>query len=138
MIYWTGHIGLISSKYIVSCIVCQNNVNVLLGGSSRTKEGLPESCQIACSSAISVLEQFSRQLQEGDITVLDLEKVGKKLGQMSRLCDAAMKEGVESPLNTMRSHVQLRLAEYALYLQQHRNLNHLCQMIDHSISGKEL
>ena len=109
-------------------------------GTSKAKEGLPHKCLTACSFAISQLTAVSQQLQEGDITVMELQKIVAKEEHMKRLCNAASAE----PKNKNRSHVQvltgtlqLRLHECKSFKEQQGFLLHLCQRIHPQIEGQQ-
>ena len=110
-------------------------------GTSKAKEGLPQNCLIACSFAISQLNAVSWQLQEGDITVMELQKVLAKEEHMKRLCEAASAE----PKNEYRSLVQefsdtlqLRVQEFKSFKEQQGFLIHLCQRIYPQIEGQQI
>ena len=109
-------------------------------GTSKTREGLPRMCLDACCYADSQLEEVVRQLQQGDITVTDLEKINGHIEQMNRLCTAAQKIKceVEHTLGYVhvRQLVEMRLEEFATYQEQLGYLQHLCSKIHPRIDGE--
>ena len=100
---------------------------------------MPEICLEACSYADSQLEEVFRQLRQGDITVLHLEKIKGHLEQMDRLCLAAQKKEDKPEHTSCYVHqlVDMRLKELATYQEQQSYLQHLCSKIHPSIHGKE-
>ena len=110
-------------------------------GHSKLKDGLPEECQIACSCAISQLEEVSRQLQKGAVTILDIQKMIQKEEQMKRLCESARSqqkktdESVEITYEALISTVDQRMQELRSFKEQQGTLLHLCQSIHHEIKG---
>ena len=94
------------------------------------KEGLPENCVLACICAESQFQLISSQLNEGTITVMDLEKIQLRYEQMKRLIKAVQKAhsrcDVYHPLN-------LRLQELRVYHEQKKYLENVCQRIDGKI-----
>ena len=111
-----------------------------LGGSSKLKEGLPEECQLACSCAVSQLEEVSKQLEKGSITILDLHKIEEKQQQMKRLCESASAQQtanmpVEITYERMIFTVGQRMEEFESFKKQQGNLLHLCHNIRHEIKG---
>ena len=112
-------------------------------GTSKLKEGLPEKCQVACSCAISRLEEVFKQLQEGEITIVDLQKIKDKSEQMKRLCEAASadqkkdkrREG-EMSYDAMFEAVKQRIEEFEKFKQHKGYLLSLCQKIQPPLRGK--
>ena len=114
-------------------------------GSSKLKDGLPEKCQMACYCAISQLEEVSRQLQEGDITIFDLQKIKDGRDQMRRLCEAAAsadqkkdksdQRAGEMSYNAMFQAVRLRIEEFKRFEQQQSYLLKICQRINPQIKS---
>ena len=94
---------------------------------------------MACYCAISQLEEVSRQLQEGDITIFDLRKIKDGQQQMRRLCEAAAsadqkkdkpdQRAGEMSYDVMIQAVRLRVEEFKRFEQQQSYLLHLCQKI---------
>ena len=120
-------------------------LSLFLGGTSKAKEGLPQKCHLACFCALSQLEQVSRQLQGGDITVVDLQKIRSGQQQMERLCKAANSEqrkgdkseqkGGQLSYDALIHSVELRLEEFNTLEKQQSFLQNLCEKIHPSIKG---
>ena len=105
-------------------------------GASILKAGLPPSCQSACFCAISKLEELSKQLHTGDITILDLQKIQKSLPEMKRLCDAAEEQkSRHMSYAQMSLDLPLRIKEYDFFEKQNGILHHLCQKLSPKIKG---
>ena len=106
---------------------------------------MPQKCHIACFCALSQLEQVSRQLQRGDITVVDLQKIRTGHQQMERLCEAANSEqrkedkseqkGGQLLYDVLIHSVELRLDEFNTLEKQQGFLLNLCEKIHPSIKG---
>jgi hypothetical protein len=117
----------------------------IYSGTSKAKEGLPQKCHLACFCALSQLEQVSRQLQGGDITVVDLQKIRSGQQQMERLCKAANSEqrkgdkseqnGGQLSYDALIHSVELRLEEFNTLEKQQGFLQNLCEKIHPSIKG---
>ena len=106
------------------------------GGSSKAKDGLPDSCKVACSCAISLLEVVSQQISKGDITIEVLEKINKHLQQMERLCVSVQNETPKSVKGRVQAFVKLRLEEFEALQDQLGHLQHVCyQLANHNIIG---
>ena len=114
-------------------------------GTSKLKEGLPVKCQVACSCAISRLEEVFKQLQEGEITIVDLQKIKDKSEQMKRLCEAASadqkkdepeRRGGEMSYDAMLEAVKQRIEEFEKFKQHKDYLLSLCQKIQPPLIGK--
>ena len=100
------------------------------------KEGLHENCKLACSCAISQLDEVSRQLREGDITIEELKIIhNKHLEQMERLYEARIPKHTQAS-NLLNSVIKMRLEEYEVFQDSLGHLQHLCQMIAHDVGGK--
>lgn len=107
------------------------------------KEGLPEECQRACSCAISKLEDVTRQLQTGAITILDLQEIKREQQQMKRLCQSASAQQKEASKSvemmtyeTMVFRVAQRIQEFESFRQQQGILLNLCLKIHQEIKGR--
>ena len=109
-----------------------------IGGTSKAKDGLPDSCKEACVCAISLLEVVSHQISKGDITIEVLEKINKHLQQMERLCVSVQNETQKSVNCRMHAFVKLRLEEFEAFQEQLNHLQHVCyQLENHDIIGKQ-
>ena len=112
-----------------------------LAGSSKLKEGLPQECQMACSFAISKLDEVFRQLHMGDITIIDLQVIKKEQQQMKRLCESASTQQTEASNSVEKSYeatifaVEQRMEEFEIFREQKGILHHLCKEIHHEIKG---
>ena len=83
-------------------------------------KGLPEKCLLACSLAVTKLNEVFQKLEKREITIEELEKIKKHLEKIERLCCAAKKE-----MET----VILRLREFEAFQEKRRYLKNLCQEI---------
>ena len=113
----------------------------MLEGKSKLKEGLSEACQLACSCAVSQLEDISRKLHAGEISILDLQKIQEKQHQMNKLCEAVVQEKEEKLDEQLRKMsmvhaMKLRLEEFSSFTKQQSLLLQLCQKIDAQIKGR--
>ena len=99
---------------------------------------------MACYCAISQLEEVSRQLQEGNVTIFDLQKIKDGRDQMRRLCEAASADqkkdksdqrAGEMSYNAMFQAVRLRIEEFTSFEEQQRYLLNLCQRINPQIKS---
>ena len=90
-----------------------------------------------CSCAVSKLEDISKQLFIGEVSVLDLQKIRDKQQQMKRLCDATKqkKEGKNVLYDALSNAVPLRLEEFETVKKQQGFLLQLCTRIHHDVKG---
>ena len=111
------------------------------------KEGLPLECQEACKCALNQFEMVCTQLEKKSITLMDLQKIMEKVGQMKKLCRAANAQqmttgiSVDGPIEMpMITTIHKRIYEFNLFKKQQGILLHLCQMIhaSHSLEGKDV
>ena len=110
---------------------------VVIDGSSKAREGLPDKCLLACSCAISKMEAILMHIHDGSITVHQLKLIRDGVEQMKRLCNAMPVEAQKS-LQGFELHTALkqRLDEYRMFSQQLECMQHLCHAIDPEICGK--
>ena len=107
------------------------------GGSSKAKDALPDSCKLACSCAVSLLELVSQQLSTGEITIKELEKINRRLEQMERLCYSVQKETQKLVKGRVHAFVKLRLGEFEVFQEQLSHLQHVCShLVPHNIIGE--
>ena len=112
-----------------------------LGESLKLKEGLPEECQMACRCAIRKLEEVYNQLEMGDITIIDVQKIKEEDQQMKKLCESTSAQQKEANQSVVRTYealiftVQQRMQEFEIFREQQGTLLHLCQKIHHEIKG---
>ena len=114
-------------------------------GNSKLKEGLPESCQLACSCAVSKLDDIFRQLQSREISIQDLQKIKTSLQQMKQLCEATEQKDDKSKKTVeltsyavMHCAVNLRLEEFNEFEKQKCFLLQLCQKIHGGVKGENV
>ena len=99
---------------------------------------------MACYCAISKLEEVSKQLEKGSITILDLRKIKDKQQQMKRLCESASAQQketnmpVEVTYERMIFTVGQRMQEFEIFKKQQGVRLHLCHNIRHEIKGKTI
>ena len=118
--------------FIVSVCLFQ-----ITGGSSKAKDGLPQTCKHACSYAISLLDEVSRQIRQGDITFRELKKIHSNLQQITRLYRSVLKDTEPSPESgSINSFVKMRLEEFQVFQEELGHLQHLCHVIPHAVIGK--
>ena len=98
---------------------------------------MPESCQMVCSCAVSKLEDISRQLFSGEVSMLDLQKIRDKQQQMKRLCDATKQTNLGKNVlyEVLSNAMPLRLEEFESVKKQQSFLLHLCTRIHHEVKG---
>ena len=131
--YWAVFLKIYCMFFLsVYCSVCLL-VTSCTGGSSKVKDGLPENCKEACFLAITLLEELSRQLRQGDITIKILKKIRNNEEQINKLCEATELRAHESTKST-KSHfiVKQRLDEYQVFKEHLEHLKHLYQNMIHS------
>ena len=108
------------------------------------KEGLSVECQMVCACASSKLEDVSRQLQTGEVTILDLQMIKREQQQMKRLCESASAQqkktskSMEMTYEAMIVTVDLRMQEFESFREQQGILLHLCHKIRQDIKGKTI
>ena len=134
--HWPDFLKLYSMmRFYSDCIFTV--IFVVIDGSSKAKNGLPDNCLIACSCAFFKLEEILGHIHDGSITVHQLQMIHGSDEQMKRLCNAMPVEAQKS-LQGVELHTALnqKLDEYRMFSQQLECLNHLCHTIDPEICGK--
>ena len=76
-----------------------------------------------------------QQLGEGDITIEELEKVNKNLGQMERLCISIPKKTENSKSGRVHDIVKQRLREFEVFNEQLGHLQQVCLFVTQDVSG---
>ena len=128
------------STYIVTgfkLYVCVWAASKFTVGQSKLKEGLPQECELACLCALSKFQEISGQVQSGDITVKQLQKIESHQEQMKRLCAAATPQDKETDLtySTVSHALHQRLEEFETFKRNKRHLFHLCSQLHGAIQG---
>ena len=111
-----------------------------LEGNSKIKEGLPDDCLLACTCAMSKLDDVFMKLQAREITILDLRKIEKQQTQMRHLCEAAstqQNEVIKSMFVSYKATIEQRIEEFKCFKEEQGVLLHLCLKI-HKIHGMTL
>ena len=125
--------------YVLSLIyIC----NSFIDGSSKIKKGLPEKCVVACSLAVSCLDEVYDKLKAGAISIIELQKICGGIKQMDFLCESASAGGGQDKPAEERltceeiiKTVNQRVEEFEFFESQQGMLLHLCQKIPSEIKG---
>ena len=104
--------------------------------------GLPEACQLACSFAVTKLEDVFRHLHTGDISYVELQEIKEAKEGMKLLCEASKeklktKDRLEYSTNAEWRHtLEGRIEEYEEFENQNNYLLHLCHKVPRHVAGK--
>ena len=104
--------------------------------STKLREGLPEKCRVACSCAVSKLEDISLKLHTGSIKVLELQMIEKKQQRMKQLLISTCMQPQEEGSSVDKTIVDQRVEEFKTFKEQQASLVHLCGKISSKIKGK--
>ena len=110
---------------------------------SILKAGLPEPCQDACVCAVSKLDYVAKQLQTGEISILELQMIHNSQLEMKQLCEAA-EETEEKPkqkagyAKSMNLALNSRLTECKVFEKQSALLLKLCNEILDDVKGESI
>ena len=113
-----------------------------IDGSSKIKKGLPEKCLVACSLAVSRLDEVYDKLKAGAISIIELQKIHGGIKQMELLCESASAGGRQDKPTEERltreeiiKTVNQRVEELGFFESQRGMLLHLCQKIPREIKS---
>ena len=98
------------------------------GSNSKLKAGLPDECQFACITALSLFQDVFDRLQTHSVSITELRKIKCNLGQMKRLCGAATAHKSSGQLSYKAVDNALsQIMEELDAFEKHRfHLSHLC------------
>ena len=98
--------------------------------------GLQPECQIACVCAATKFEEVCTQLQEGSISLYDLEKIKTKRVRLSRLCEAlTFQTDKNLSLDSVVAFIDKRLDEFEKFLLRKQAYMEICTWMTESIKG---
>ena len=98
------------------------------GSNSKLKAGLPDECQFACVTALSLFQDVFDRLQTHSVSITELQKIKDNLGQMKRLCGAATARKGSGQLSykAVDSALSQIMEEFDAFEEHRSHLSHLC------------
>ena len=98
---------------------------------SKLKAGLPYECQFACVTALSMFKEVCDHLQKHSVSITELRKIKRNLGQMKRLCEAATAHGGSGQLSykAVDSALSQIIEEFDAFEEHRFHLSYLCSNI---------
>ena len=98
------------------------------GSNSKLKAGLPDECQFACVTALSMFQDVFDRLQTHSVSITELRKIERNLGQMKRLCEAATAHKGSGQLSykAVDSALSQTMEEFKAFKKYWSRLSHFC------------
>ncbi len=98
--------------------------------------GLQPECQIACVCAATKFEEVCTQLQQGSITLYDLQKMNTKEVRLRRLCEAlTFQRDKNISLESVLACIDNRLDEFKKFSLRKQAYMEICKWMTESMKG---
>ncbi len=98
--------------------------------------GLQPECQIACFCAATKVEELCTQLQQGSISLYDLQKMKTKEVRLRRLCEAlTYRRDKKLSIDSVLSCIDKRLDEFEKFSLRKQAYIEICKWMTESVKG---